>query len=487
MTASFQLRPFLALTSLLWPAAAWTQAAEPPALPMSVSVGVESVRLPEGERLGLVGTRLLFGVGDAWSAGPAVYGAATGRHGGFFVGGFEAEGRWALARDVALAGSLFVGGGGGGNAPVGGGLMLRPAVALMVRLGDWEAGVSVSDVRFPNGDIHSAQVGLLLSRSTTYRYADTTAIGSVARDDADGLGITGLALTAGSYHLRDGSGRTPGLLGARASWGDPSGPWHWTAEAAAAAHGDAAGYMELLGGLAWRQPLPVLPALAFDARAAVGMAGGGAMPSGGGLIGKAAVGLSWAFAPGWRVGVEGGWLEGLHGQPRAPTWQATLERSFERTPGEPAGSARIERNEWIAGVQVLTHVERKDGSHGAIETLGGGLNRAVDGGPFYLSLQAYSAFGGGAGAYSIGLVGAGVASALGPWRAGAEALIGASGGGGVQTRGGALVKALAWVGVATSRDSELRLGAGGLRSLQGDLTTPLVELTWSRAFGLAGR
>jgi hypothetical protein len=58
---------------------------------------------------------------------------------------------------------LYVGGGGGAAAPVGSGLMLRPHVDLLADLGGWQAGLSASHVRFPDGAIRSTQLGLVVS------------------------------------------------------------------------------------------------------------------------------------------------------------------------------------------------------------------------------------------------------------------------------------------------------------------------------------
>ena len=108
----------------------------------------------------------------------------------------------------------------------------------------------------------------------------------------------------------------------------------------------------------------------------------------------------------------------------------------------------------------------------------------------YLSAQAHSAYAGGAGAYSIGLVGAGVSTTPSAqrWQFGAELLAGAAGGGGVDTRGGAIAQTLAWAGRPVG-PGQLRVGVGGVRSLRGSggLSSPLLELSWSQAFGLSGR
>jgi hypothetical protein len=471
-------------------ALAQAQTAAPPSktLPMSATVGFETLRLPAGEDLGLVGGSLLFEVADAWWAGPAVYGAATGQRGGLFVGGLEVQRRWALADRWQLVTGLYAGGGGVGNAPVGGGLMLRPAVSLLRDFGGVRAGLSASHVRFPSGDIRSSQFGLLLSWDGTYRYVDAAYAGQrVDEPQRSGLGFDQWLATIGEYHLRDGSGRNIGLVGARVQRHDESGAWYWGMEAAAAARGGAAGYMELLGSAGWEYP--VLPSLRVGARGALGLGGGGGVPSGGGVIGKASATLAWAFAPGWQAGLEGGVLDGTHGKPRARTAQLWLAAELEpsRTPGSATG--QITRFDWTASLQHVLHADRKDGSRGSLETVGIKLDRSLSD-TLYLSAQAHSAYAGGAGAYSVGLVGAGLAtpSASGGWRFGAELLAGAAGGGGVATGGGAIAQALAWAGLPTGPHSQVRMGIGHVRSLRnGGLSSPLLELSWSQAFGLSGR
>ena len=164
---------WVAVVSLAVPAAAFAQDAEPSirAIPTSTMLGFERIKLPQGERLGLVGTSVLFEATDSLGVGPVVYGAATGERGGFFVGGIEAQHRLALRPGLALATGLFAGGGGGGGAPVGGGLMLRPAATLLWDIGSTlQAGLSWSMVKFPSGQIDSRQFGLVLAWRDRFRH-----------------------------------------------------------------------------------------------------------------------------------------------------------------------------------------------------------------------------------------------------------------------------------------------------------------------------
>lgn len=448
------------------------------------------MRLPNGEGMGLTGLSLLFDAGSGWWLGPAVYGAVTGGRGGLFVGGAEVQHRWRLGGGRLVAG-LYAGGGGGAAAPVGGGLMLRPALSWLHDVGPLQLGVGVSAVRFPGGDISSTQIALLLAWDGSFRYAAAERAGDSGSDARrSGVGVDRLIGTLTSYSLR-GAGvreRRIGLVGARLEQrrsGAPlGGDWHWGLETAGAAHGDAAGYMEILGSAGWDAPLTSGGAFRAGARAALGLGGGGGVPTGGGVIGRVMLGASLELTPNLATGVEVGWLRAADSALRAPVAQWWLALALE--PAADADGLRrgvLARTEWTAALQHYTDAARRDGSVRALDTVGLKLARQLSE-HLYVTGQAHSAYAGGAGAYSVGLVGAGVttASRAQPWRAGAELLIGAAGGGGVASGGGAIAQGLAWAALAVADDVELRVGVGRVRSRHDGLSTPVVELSVSRAF-----
>lgn len=481
------------VAALQWPCIGHAQSvpAGLATLPITTSFGFETLRLPQGEHMGLAGGSLLFDIGSDWAVGPAVYGAATGRRGGLFVGGVELQRRWWLGEGLSLATGLFAGGGGGAAAPVGGGLMLRPAVTLWKDLGPTlQAGLSWSSVRFPSGQIASQQVGVLLAWRREFRYfadTDTGSSAGAATGASTGLGFDRIAATATSYRLTGGSARHFDLAGARAERRSRTDGLAWGLEAAAAAKGDAAGYMEILGTGAYS--VAPLPSWRVGVRAGAGLAGGGAVPTGGGVIAKAAATMSWSPAPGWTLGGEFGTVRGVRSPLRAREAQVWLGIDLEPgVDGRGDSAGTVVRTEWVAALQHVVRVERRDGTRQPLDTIGLKLNRYL-GENFYLSGQAHSAYAGGAGAYSVGLFGAGVAtSPRSPWRIGAEALIGAAGGGGVATSGGAIAQGLAWASWSPTRLSEWRAGLGTTRPLRGGgAASPIAEVSWSRAFGLAGR
>jgi hypothetical protein len=345
-------------------------------------------------------------------------------------------------------------------------------------------------VRFPSGDIRSSQWGLVLNWSGAFRHVVAPEVPRAAPSlGPSGLGASRMALTLARLDLRDerdGRGRHIGLPGTRVEWHAES-DLAWGFETAGAASGGAAGYMEMLGTAAWRaQPLPgVAPGLRLGVRAAAGLGGGGDVPTGGGLIGRLTAVAEWHGAP-WTLGVEAGAVGGQAARMRGRQRQAWVSLDLDDAPGAPS---RLVRTEWSLALQRYTTAVRVDGSDGPLSTVGLKVSRQLS--DFaYLSGQAHSAYAGGAGAFSIGLAGAGLMRPLGErWRLGAEVLLGAAGGGGVQTGGGALVQALAWVGWKARPEGggpQWRVGFGRVHSLRGPTSSPLLELSWAWAFGQTG-
>ncbi|HZE92921.1 MAG TPA: hypothetical protein VE029_14605, partial [Rhizobacter sp.] len=286
--------------------------AGPRSVPMAFTTGFESLKLNQGEHLGLVGGSLLFEAAPGWWLGPAVYGAATGQRGGFFVGGGELQKRWQLHQRLVAVTGVFAGGGGGGGAAVGGGLMLRPALSLLWDLGGWQTGPSVSSIYFPDGHIHSTQLGWILALNDRFAYQDWRRAGQLASThERSGVGFDRIGLTLGRYRVR-GTAQNIDAVGARADqWLTPR--FFWSVEAAGAAHGGADGYAEVLGGLGAAAPLTPLglPSLSLGARVSLGLGGGGAVQTGGGSLGKAAGSLTWNLSRNAYVGLETGYASAL--------------------------------------------------------------------------------------------------------------------------------------------------------------------------------
>ena len=456
---------------------------EPRTIPMALEARFDPVHIEGGERLGLLSTALLFEASPDWCLGPVVVGAATGHRGGFFVLGGQIERRWRVGEQWRAQLSLMAGGGGGAGAPVGGGLMLQPAASLLYDWGPVQTGLSWSRVNVPSGRIGSSQFGLIVNWDGRFAYFDPVLIGTASGADAStGLGFDRLMLTTDL--LRSTSMR---LAGVRAEH-RVSPHAYWGVEAAAATHGGADGYMELLGSVEWDATASMLGlnSLYVGARAALGMGGGGAVPTGGGAMGKVAGVLRWDLGPDVFVGFETGQVRAAGGAYRAHYTQWQLGLQLDHSGRTELG--RVVGVDWVASLQHVPSAARKTGTAKALDTMGIKVRRSIWG-PVYVTGQAHSAFAGGAGAYSLGLAGMGWRSSglQADWSVGAELLAGAAGGGGVATQGGAVAQALLYVSQRVGRGQAVQFGLGRVRSQQGGLNSPVLDISWSQTFGLGPR
>ena len=459
-----------------------------------VRLGGEFVHLPGHERMGLVGLTELFNVGGEWWAGPGVYGAATGKRGGLFVPGVE--GAWSHPFNdwLAVDAGLFAGGGGGANAPVGGGLMLRPHMDLVFRFPGVYTGPTFSKVWFTSGQIHSSQFGWMLNVDSSFRYRPAEFTGLATDGSATGLGFDHVDATVTMAHPR--SSRTTagapltqriGLVGIRAER-NVDGPFWAGIEAAGAGSGGVAGYAEVLGTAGLRFPV-VGDRLSLDVRAAAGLGGGGGIDTGGGILAKVAAGTTLRLTDALSIGAEVGAVDApRHAHYKAETAAVSLNWSldvpqhdlgdwFNTRPGTPT------RMEFASGAERY-NAARKDGTTRPLEAVVLQVNRFVAPN-VYLTGQAHSAFAGGAGAYTVGLFGIGaqlpVTQRL---RLGVEALAGAAGGGGVDTVGGAVMQGRAYADLALTDSLSLRVGGGKIKSVHGGLDAPVVDAAFVFSFGV---
>ncbi len=458
-------------------------------------LGYETIKLPGGEKMGLVGLSYLVQPTEGLCLGPAAYGAASGQRGGFFTFGAEAALCTRLVGPLNVLAGLYVGGGGGAAAPVGGGLMLRPHVDLLWDFGPLRAGVSWAKVWFPNGDIDSDQFGLVLDLPMSFGYLPAGQRGlssglSVDGGRRGGIGFDRILAVAGVYAPRGsslGTSGTPlpshiGYVGARAET-QLLPALYVGLEANGAASGGVDGYAEILGTLGSGFALGD-SGLRLGGRVALGMGGGGDMPTGGGLLAKAAIELSLPLSRDLGLGLEAGWASAPQGDFSAPFGSVALRWALDPLPGVPAVPVR---QEWSAGAEMFFDAARKDGSSRDLQSVSFKYSRFV-GQTLYLSGQVQSAYQGGAGAFSVGLFGVG-----GLWRsgegllAGAEFLAGAAGGGGVDTGSGAVIKPMAFVGWEFTPATSLRLGGGWIKAPNGELSSAALDLSVVFAFDVPGR
>ncbi|HEX2541106.1 MAG TPA: NAD(P)/FAD-dependent oxidoreductase [Caldimonas sp.] len=469
-------------------------AADPPSVATPSAharISFERVRFPgAGPRVGLVGTSYLVDLPEVrgLSIGPAVYGAVSGRHGGFFTLGGELAWRQRLIGPVGVEVGVFAGGGGGGGAPAGSGLMLRPHADLVWDLGPVALGASVSHVRYSGDRIDSTQFGLVLNANSDFRFVPAQRLGEPARAGGRaGLGFDRVQLVGGVYRtprgktLQNGEPlpRHIGTLGIRAeqSWG---GNAFWGIEAARAGRDGIGGYAEYLGSIGVETEI-VRDALTLGARVGAGMAGGGGVSTGGGLLVKTGIYGIARLGNDLGLAVEAGYARAPGGNFRAAQASVALLWALDG-PASTGTAARPARTDFSAGA------ERFDAPRGGGDDPVTGVRLKIDRyltSNLYVTGQALAAAGGNAGGYSAALVGVGWNQPLGSrLHVGAELLGGAGGGGGVDARG-ALLQPRAYAGVQLTPSLALRAGAGRVRSSGGRLSSNVFDLSLNVTYGVS--
>jgi len=487
-----RLAPLAFFTGLVMSGAAHADDAAVSMPSAHARIGFERVRFAgEEQRTGLVGASYLVDAGGipGLAVGPAVYGAVSGTHGGFFTLGGEAAWRQRLVGPFGVELGVYAGGGGGGGVAPGSGFMLRPHADLVWDGGPVSFGLSLSRVRFSGRLADSTQLGLVINVSDDFRFVSAERMGdAVPSAGRAGLGFDRVQFVGGAYRtpagklLRDGAPlpRTISTLGMRAeqAWAKNG---FWGVEANRAARGGVGGYAEVLGTAGVEDEI-VRDALTLGARVALGAGGGGGVSTGGGLLAKAGVYGVVRLTNELGISLEGGVTRAPHGNFRAAQGTAALVWALD-SPDTSGAAARPSRTDFSVGV-ARYEAPRVGSTTQALRAVTLKLDRNLVSG-LYVSGEAFSAAGGNASGYSGALLGAGWNQRIGPnLHVGAELLAGAAGGGGVES-GGLLLQPRAYAGWQLTPSIALRVGAGRIRSSGGPLSSTLVDASLAFTYGVS--
>ncbi|MBS1767563.1 MAG: hypothetical protein JST05_09210 [Acidobacteria bacterium] len=462
------------------------------AIPLRTTLRAESLRLPGDESMGLIGLSTTADFGGFY-LGPGLYGAARGQRGGLFTFGLEGGYRARPFPRMELEAGLFIGGGGGAAAPQGGGLMLRPHAGFAFVLGRARLGADLSRVRFPNGGIDSTQAALTFAFTTDSLWAPEggtgdTFTGAVDWRGHEWEGSLQAVHPATAARTRSG-GAQPAfdLAGFRLS-SDLGGPLFRYLAVDGAARGSSAGYAQVVGGLGLRARL--LGPVGVEARAGLGLGGGGDTDTGGGFLLTGDAALTARFG-GWRASAGLGYLKAPGGTFAGKGLFLRLAHRIEAPKPEADGGAigTFDLSGWRfgSGLLVYRHAQRTAGGDGTIQAITLRADRMlVDG--FYLSGEAGSATGGGAGGYSTGLAGAGWQTPpFARQRVFLEVAAGAGGGGGLDTKGGLLLSARAGWRLDLPHGLGLEASAGKVRAPRGALDSTTYSAGLSLRFNAPER
>jgi len=465
----------------------------------------EEINMPDvGELMGLYSIGAYDRLNSWLYGGITLYGAATGRRGGFFTGGYTLGIEHRLTDNWSIDAGGYLGAGGGGSAAQGGGLMVRPHIGLKYEL-SWSAlGLNYSYVDFPNGDISSDAIALSLDipfTSPTFNWEDD---GLLEADyfGADLSNVTRhrshLAARVRAYYPSSESKKTSGrsfddsigLVGVDYSYFLDEN-WFVTFETAGAVAGGVGGYAELLGGIGYRLPLIKDNRLALLPALTIGGAGGGAVETGGGFVARANLGLEYLISPDLSMIIDGGYFTSTDGNFDTPyvgfNLAYVMHTYAQDQKGVPLKEADfIQTNKWRfrPAYQWYFNAQRKEISSRDMQLLGGKIDWFV-GDWWYLTGQGLSAYEGGAGGYSEGHWGVGV---LGPswknWQIYGEMLIGAGGGGGVDSGSALLYKPSIGLEYNINNDFSLQTGIGKVISKEGNLDANTLDVSLVWRFGI---
>jgi hypothetical protein len=464
----------------------------------------EEIKMPDsGEFMGLYSIGAYERLNSWLYGGINLYGAATGRRGGFFTGGYTLGMEHRLFDNWILDAGGYVGAGGGGAAAQGGGLMIRPHIGLKYDFSWSSLGLNYSYVDFPNGDIFSDAIALSLDIPFT---APSLNWKNDGLTDADYFGAdlnnvslhrSHLAARVRAYypssHSKTNSGRSLNdsieIVGVDYSYFLDRN-WFATFETAGAMTGGVGGYAELLGGIGYRLPLTKDDRLAILPALTIGGAGGGDVKTGGGFVARANLGLEYQLFPNLNMIVDGGYLTAPDGNFDTPYVGFNLAYVMQNYARDQKGAPLTETdliqiNKWRfrPAYQWYFDAQRKNSSPRDMQLLGGKLDWMA-GDWWYLTGQGLSAYEGGAGGYSEGHWGVGV---LGPrwknWQLYGEMLIGAGGGGGVDSGSALIYKPSIGIEFNLNDDFSLQTGMGKVISKEGNLDANTLDVSLVWRFG----
>ena len=464
----------------------------------------EEIDMPDaGEHMGLYSIGTYDRLNPWLYGGITLYGAATGTRGGFFTGGYTLGVEQKLSQKWILDAGGYVGAGGGGAAAQGGGLMLRPHIGLKYDFSGSLLGLNYSYIEFPNGDISSDAITLLLDipfTSPTLNWEDDglTAADYFGSDLSDvSRHRSQLAARVRAYYPSSESRTTSGglfdnslgLVGVDYSYFLDEN-WFATFETAGAATGGVGGYAELLAGIGYRLPLTKDDRLALLPALTIGGAGGGAVETGGGFVTRANLGVEYRLFTDLSLIIDGGYLTAPDGNFDTPYVGFNLAYVMETFALDQKGAPLketdlIQTNKWRfrPAHQWYFNAERKRGFSRDMELLGGKIDWMV-GDWWYLTGQGLSAYEGGAGGYSEGHWGVGVLSPR--WnnlQLFGEMLIGAGGGGGVDSGSALLYKPSIGLEYNLNDDFSLQSGIGKVISKEGNLNANTLDFSLVWRFG----
>ena len=464
----------------------------------------ESLNLPGGESMGMLGGELLVNVNEHLRVGAGTYGAIEGERGGFITLGVVSELQQRISDAWISHAGLFVGAGGGhgSNALSGGGLMLRGDLGVAYETkGYGNIGLGVSHVRFPSGDISSTQPYI------QYEYPFYSLLGSgwlntppknsslridPVQDYRNEFSLVGRHYELdGKAKRADGGVQNSSMQLVGVEWlSYLNDNWFVKIETEGAMGGDNNGYMQILLGGGLR--LPITRSTSIKLHAAAGPAGGGGADVGGGLLLDAGLGLQQNISQNLALELSAGGVMAPSHTFEALNVALKLNYQF----GLPdVGSSPVS---WYGlgefdTTPLRVRLTNQTYFKADARWRNGDVNQEVNNlavqmdyflmPNWFITGQGLAAYAGDAGAYMVGEVGLGSVWNVTPnWFIEGESLFGAAGGGGLSVGSGLVAQANASVGYRLNKALSIIATAGRIEALQGDFKANVAGVSLAYQF-----
>ena len=464
----------------------------------------ESLNLPGGESMGMLGGELLVNVNEHLRVGAGTYGAIEGERGGFITLGVVSELQQRISDAWVSHAGLFVGAGGGhgSNALTGGGLMLRGDLGVAYETkGYGNIGLGVSHVRFPSGNISSTQPYI------QYEYPFYSLLGSgwlnappkdsglridPVQDYRNEFSLVGRHYEFGANAKRsDGGVQNSSMQLVGVEWLTYlNNHWFVKIETEGAMGGDNNGYMQILLGGGLR--LPITRSTSIKLHAAAGPAGGGGADVGGGLLLDAGLGVQQNISKNLALELSAGGVMAPSHTFEALNVALKLNYQFGlpdvgSSPVSWYGLQEFDTTPLRVRLTNQTYFKADDRwRNGDINQEVSNLGVQMDyflTPNWFITGQGLAAYAGDAGAYMVGEVGLGSVWNVTPnWFIEGEALFGAAGGGGLAVGSGLVAQGNASVGYRLNNALSIIATAGRIEALQGDFKANLVGVSFAYQF-----
>jgi len=468
--------------------------------PLELKTSFEQWQLPGAETTGMTAVGLQIPVSEWLSLGVEARSATTGNRGGFITLGVAGDVVYPLSRDWAVEAGLSIGAGGGrGGAYLsGGGLMIHQHAGIRYAMQDLGLiSVGYSSVEFPDGGtISSTQpyIGYSLPFYALLEPGENTrqtrspgwiTFSKYSSHRHQMMFVTRAYLPGASVkNVSGGAASDMGLVGAEwRTFIDDN--WFLRGHTEAAAQGSSAGYMQVMGGAG--RTFRVSKHTELLAAVSVGGGGGGNVETGGGFLVDGTVGAQWHVTPHWFAELSAGRIFTPGSQFSANSIDARIGYQFGRT----AAAADLDAEEILEDhplrLRIGSHQYQKASPDWRNKPELNVDNLAIQIDYFitprwYVTGQGIGAYGGGAGAYMTGQVGAGVRQEITQtvFLEG-ELLAGAAGGGDLRTGSGLLGQANFSVGWQLSPSVALMAMLGRATAIDGPFSANVFGITFAHS------